>query len=697
MAYVLAQTFYFDAGTVGNSTTAFLTKVDLFFKAKPLTVNAPSGSTDPSVSVIIADCKADNTPDLQSIHVNSLKQLRASEITVSATAATATAFTFDDPVPLLTNKRYAIIIKLDDPEYSIWQAKLNEPIVGTSTRFQGFSGSNQGALFDFGNDGNLNPKAGTQLKYKIYVAKFTANNAVLEIVDRKYEFLTLSSQANNFLGGEQVIQVSANDSGTVALVGGSNNIVGTSTAFNTLFANSSANSYLAIYSNSTNLFTRKVVNVTNSTYITVDEAIPTAYTNASANYFRAVTGKVYDTDSSTGRLYLVDSNANSALYFAAGNSVVGTVTQSTGTIGSVDVVPISSIDPELGITTPPGGNVALAYNFAYTNGSVYQVNTSYLASIDNHKTTAITNYNALLLSRSLETNSAYSTYMYGPSQKSGLVKLSMTQEGTVANGLFTSPYVYAEQLDMFSGGNAINNSAADEEKVYGNAQAKHITTKISFEPGKSAEDLRVYSYAYVPAGTQLLAYAKVYNSKDPQPFNVKDWTPLQATNNTNTDISSLGSNTYFEYSWGIPSSPEVDFTLAGTVTATLNSSTITGSNTTFQTDLAVNDLVKIYSPLFPDQFQVSVVSTITNNSSLTLNETVANASIAGTGLLIDKIANNTYTAFINPQNGNVVRYYNSSTTQFDTFDTVQVKMVMLSNNVNITPRINNIRVIGVSA
>ena len=697
MAYALAQTFYFDAGTVGNSTTAFLTKVDLFFRAKPLTVNAPSGSTDPSVTIVITDCKADNTPDFQSIHVNSVKSLSASQITTSTTAATATTFTFDEPIPLVTNKRYAILIKLDDPEFVLWQAKINETLVGTSTKFQGFTGSNQGSLFDLGNDGNITPKSGAQLKYKLFVAKFTANNALLEIVDKKYEFLSLSSQANNFIGGEDVVQVAANGAGTVALVGGATTIRGTSTAFNTLFANSTANSYIALYSNNTNLFVRKVVNVTNSTFMTVDEAIPTVYANSSAKYFKAAAGKVYDADPSTGRLYLVDSNANSSLYFATGNSVVGTISQANGVIGNVEAVRITSVDPELGITIPPGGNVALSYNFAYSNGSVYIVSPNNLTSIDNHKKTDVTKYNALLLSRSLETNSAYSTYMYGPSQKSGVVKISMKQAGNPANGIFTSPYVFSEQLDMFSGGNLINNDATDEEKVYGNAEAKHITTKVSFEPGRSAEDLRVFAYAYVPAGTQLLAYAKLYNSKDPEPFNNKDWTPLQAINNTNTDISSLGSNTYFEYSWGIPTSPQIESTLAGTVTATLNSTTITGSNTTFQTDLAVNDLIKIYSPLFPDQFQVSVVSTITSNSVLDLNETVANASIAGTGLLIDKIKENTYTAFINPQNGNVVRYYNTSTTQFDTYDTMQVKMVMLSNNENISPRINNIRVIGVSA
>jgi hypothetical protein len=65
-------------------------------------------------------------------------------------------------------------------------------------------------------------------------------------------------------------------------------------------------------------------------------------------------------------------------------------------------------------------------------------------------------------------------------------------------------------------------------------------------------------------------------------------------------------------------------------------------------------------------------------------------------MYIDKIAN-PYVGFLNPQNNNIVRYYNKNVVQYDSYDSVQVKFVLLSTSDTIVPRIHNIRVVGVSA
>ena len=53
--------------------------------------------------------------------------------------------------------------------------------------------------------------------------------------------------------------------------------------------------------------------------------------------------------------------------------------------------------------------------------------------------------------------------------------------------------------------------------------------------------------------------------------------------------------------------------------------------------------------------------------------------------------------FKNIQNSNIVRYYNSELSEFDTFNSFSVKVVLLSSDPNKSPRVRNIRAIGVSA
>jgi hypothetical protein len=54
-------------------------------------------------------------------------------------------------------------------------------------------------------------------------------------------------------------------------------------------------------------------------------------------------------------------------------------------------------------------------------------------------------------------------------------------------------------------------------------------------------------------------------------------------------------------------------------------------------------------------------------------------------------------AFNNVNNTNIARYYNSTLAEFDAFDSMQVKIVMLADTTIKVPRIDQIQVLGVSA
>jgi hypothetical protein len=214
----------------------------------------------------------------------------------------------------------------------------------------------------------------------------------------------------------------------------------------------------------------------------------------------------------------------------------------------------------------------------------------------------------------------------------------------------------------------------------------------------------VQATAYVPLGTQLLAYAKLFNSKDSDSFNSKLWTPLYPASNSTAQVSTPQSNNYVQLSWGLPNMPPTLYTANGTVavgtapgTIQVTGANVYGSGTNFGTEILVNDVVKLWNPSIPTNYQVAVVKSVTNTTFLTLNTTISNSSINGiNGLQIDKIAN-PYLGFNNPQNFNIVRYYNSTLTEFDTYDTLQVKIVFLSNNMALTPRISSLTAVGLSS
>jgi hypothetical protein len=54
-------------------------------------------------------------------------------------------------------------------------------------------------------------------------------------------------------------------------------------------------------------------------------------------------------------------------------------------------------------------------------------------------------------------------------------------------------------------------------------------------------------------------------------------------------------------------------------------------------------------------------------------------------------------AWNNIANDNVVRYINSSSVEFDTYDTLQLKVVFYSDNSYVVPRMEQLQAIGVSA
>ena len=756
--YIKSQTFYVDPNAVGGSTIVYLTSVDLYFTTKPDATNNISGITNPTASISISDTGSTGFPIYSKTYPYSTVNKAYSDITASTTADTATTFTFSHPIQLDTGKVYSIDFSADDPAYTLWYAQTGNVLVGTTNSpFGGFSGGTQGQLYDYGNGGNLTPVTNAQLKYAVKIAKFSANNTTIEVLNDGFEFLITNNQKLNFLGGELVFPVYSNVSAqTVSFTAGSNTVTGTSTVFSSQFT---SGQYIVAYSNNSTLYAGHIVNVSNNTTLVLDEAA--SFTNTACKFFKAPAATVYYNDSSANVLILTDSNAsdssyrfsNSTLFTAtltassnqytgvssvsnlfvgqpvtaniagitSGTTItaIGTNTVNVSSIfaGSTTVAtnvyaqtlvagevsganayvslvnfPVNTFQPQLGINLPNGSNAVITYDFAASNGSAFVVDTAAFNTAVNYKDNQVTGYSAQILSRSNEVVQSPS-YLYSSNNKSAVFRVELDQD----NNSYSSPFLYSEKLDLFASLYTINNSDTNEEITgQGNAYARHISTVITFDPTYAAQDLLVQSIAYIPAGTKVEAYAKIYNSNDSDTFDVKQWTKLAPVQSGNTNqISTSQSNNYIQLSWGMPNAP-LSNTLTGYVTTANGSASVTGAGTLFNTQISVGDIVKIWNPNNPSIYQISRVNARTNDTSLTLNEKIANTSIGQPGFQIDKV-NNPQQAFTNPVNYNVVRYYNTSGQPIDTFDTMQVKVVMLSSNGNVIPRLASLSAVGLSS
>jgi hypothetical protein len=197
-------------------------------------------------------------------------------------------------------------------------------------------------------------------------------------------------------------------------------------------------------------------------------------------------------------------------------------------------------------------------------------------------------------------------------------------------------------------------------------------------------------------GTDLKVYARIHNSLDDEAFDLKDWTLLEQTDGIDVYSNPQNQTDMKEFTYNFPAYPNTDITCTGTVTTTLSSATITGAGTLFNTQLAQNDLVRIYQPLFPNNYFVTAVASIGSDTSITLADPVSNNGLVGAGLKIDKIKYPKQ-AFNDILNSNVVTYFTNTGSQFTTFDSMQIKVIFLSNNDNIVPKIDDCRGVAVTA
>ena len=684
------QTFYVNPDTVASAAEVMLTSVDLFFSAKPAENANVTGSSKPGINAWI--CEVENgDPNPNLALVNSVKAIEYDSVNISNDAQTATVVGFTNPVFIKTGRYYGIVVKYNDPAYDIWTNVQGDRLIGaggvTNTASPGSQSRFDGFLYKATNSNTYDKFSNKDLKFKVKVAQFVSNNVTVPLVNKDYEFFTIDpSVSGALLGGEWCFQDVANGTGTITVSSSSNTIIGVATNLA-----SYATENKIVISNGSVRDVLTITNVISNTVVTVDK-FP-KFTASGIGFKVPPVGVVYYTDYTKKRVYLVDSNANGSVKFVTGTRIIGERSGASANVISLDRFQVDNFKPTFQIGNPSTSDYAMVYKIANSSNAMP-------ATTNNLELLKFNNAvrESYILSRSLEVDNIN---LYGIERKSAVVNVTFNVSVSEANR-FSVPYLKTNELDFFFYQNDINNTITatrgsitnydTEVDRNGLAKSKYISKKISFGEGKYAEDVVVYLAGYRPSGTQIKVYAKLHNAADKDAFDDKAWTPLELKNNTDR-FSTEDPKDLWEYTYGLPQYPEIHAGLSGNFLTSSGSNSI--STTSDQSSvLSTGDLIRVYDILTPENHEVFPVSSVTS-STITLFKGVSNTNIIG-DVGVDKLKYKNV-AWNNIGNDNVARYVTSSYTEFDTYNTMQIKVVLLSGSTHIIPKVEQIQVIGVSA
>lgn len=705
--YDYIQTFYADPEKVNSAGGVEVTSIELFFKTKPDQNLNASGKASPGVAVRICEVRNDD-PVLTRV-LPGIAYTRFEDITAFSDASFGSIFSFNEPIFIETGKSYGVIVAFEDPGYELWENVAGDNLVGTSTPSPGSNLVKDGRLYRYTNAGQYRALNDRDLKFTIRINQYAATNTNISYINNDLEYFTVSSQSGVFLGGEYVWQQVANDSGTVAYSRGDTFIVSNTANFTT--SSVVAGDKIVLWANTTYQQVVTVDEVTNATHLALTTQL--SVSNAASDWMRPPVGIVHVTSLPERKLFLRDSNANSTLQFAANSNILtGEDSRATCLISSLDYLSADRIKVRADYRGSPVFLIDAWVTAANFNGISYGWDGTLRGEIPINalRMQNVKGYDGRILSRSEEVVTATlleedlqddSTYRIN--RKSAVVNVDISS--TVSNtNLFQAPTM-PEQIGIYVSTNLIGNvyTTTDANGVTidtevagpGTATARHITKKVTFANNKFAEDARAYVTAYRPAGTDVKVYARLHNSADPEAFDDKAWTPMVYKDSATRFSSTEDEGDFIEYEIGLPNYQESANVLPGVFTTQLSNNVLVAEGVTPTSYVAVNDVVKLYNPLIPQDYIIGVVEAA-NTTAIELGSEVANNNLVGNGFKVDRLKYYN-AAFNNITTDNVVRYYSSSLVEYDTFDAMQFKIVLLADTTYVTPKVDSISVIGVSA
>lgn len=697
------QTFYVDPNKVENSPTVDITDVTLYFRNQPFRDRNKSNRKNPGVTVALVDVE-DGVPVTDKQYEDSVVTQAWSFITPSSDASAQTVFTFKSPVTLEAGRFYGICIMFDDTDYILWQSRRGFVLVNSEEISPGPGKEHRGTLYERTNaqatvadssfDTVFTERKDSDLKFDIHFAEYDLDSDFdIEFVNINQEFLEISNTTNGWFAGEHVYKDVANTETSVSIAAGENTLIG----MGTTFTNSLSRDLKVVLDDGSNKEVVKVLRVISNTEVRVTES--SRFTMSAAGLKVTPVAEVDHYDLNSRLLFLKKSSATSSNFFDDGDTIIGIESNESATIDRVASFPISLFSTNLDLSLPNDYRVTGTYQLSEVNGNTVTINSNE-TDVNFFQPNYVQDYDAVISSRSLEARNEATLFDQDedPSTsdaKSFKFSLDFQYDGTESYS-YRSPMINMNHVSLATRQWRINNDATNEHTNNGNALSKHISKRLTLAEGQEAEDIRLIQNAYRPLGTDIKVYAKIINTEDPESFDDKNWTELKRISGENRFSEKDNVADYREYEYSFPDVIPSASTLDGSVTTSSNSAVVTGSGTSFTSDLSSGDVIKLYSPFFENNYGFFSIVSVDSNTQLTLNEAITNNDIVGTGFKIDT-TETPHTAYLNPLNLNVVRYFGNNGESYDGYSTVAIKTVLLSEDSLLTPRVDDNRVISVSA
>ncbi len=179
----LAQSFF----TYGVTGGCFITAIDLYFSTKD--------STLPVWVELREMVNGYPGPKLLGDHAISI--VKAADVLVSSTAATATRFEFGQLIYLQQDKDYCFVVRSNSSKYNLWTSKLGETSKETGKTV--FQQPYMGSLFKSENNITWTAEQTEDIKFVMYRADFdTANDANIQLALRPNSIAVDSSMFQTF-------------------------------------------------------------------------------------------------------------------------------------------------------------------------------------------------------------------------------------------------------------------------------------------------------------------------------------------------------------------------------------------------------------------------------------------------------------------------------------------------------------------
>lgn len=665
MSNPIAQSFNINPQYTQGQDGLYVTKMDLFFQ-----------NADPDYGFTLELRHTDPTTGLPNTEILPYSQCHVSpaSILVSNTANVATTVTFSSPIYLQSSTQYAFVVTPDGgtPNHLIWTSVVGANTVAntalTAKNEWGF-----GALFTPTTDqSSWIPNTTESIMFNLYNANFTTNAATVTLTNTDDEYFSLNNINGAFIAGERIFRFTNTPiAGTVSFANTSNVVIGVSTTFQTTFevgssivlhnyyAPSLANGYYSIHT---------VTSISSNTSLVVDSLPPFSSNGGCA--LSTPIGECYVYDANSASITLTNSTAANATFsFYAGDYIIGELSGAVACVNTVDSKPISYIQPLVYRTHVTGTNIT--GNINYTDSTFTETGSAILDFANNNY---FDNFQAVVASTSLEVQTGHGKSLIKP--------LTLS-----TNYSIVSPVIDITATSYVRYCNIINNDDRFENKTFGKGASKYIGEIVTLNDGLDAEDLHVYLTSYEPPTTAIQVYVRALNAHDPDSLNTKSWTQLgRQTPLVNCDPTNR--HDFKEFSYYLNQFPPTT-TLDGAISGNNSSTTILGINSLFTSETAVGDTVIITDG--GANSAVFKITAVTDDTHLSISGIPAFTFTGGSIFKFD----DPNAIFKDPANSNTASYF-SNTTFYSTYLIWQLKVLLLSDQTNVVPRVTDLRALALT-